>query len=235
MNLEALWHDLECGGYAEDLPLWRELAARAGGAVLDVGAGTGRVTLALARAGTEVIALDIDPRLLDALAHRAKGLRVQTLVADARALPPGPPVSLVVVPMQTLQLLGGAQGRAAFLLAARKRLAPGGLVAAALADPVDCFDDEHPVPPPPECREIGGVIYSTQLLAVTQEGELRRRRAIAGDARDVVTKLDRVSADQVAKEACEFGYTPEPHREIPETERYLGSTVVMLRRREARR
>jgi hypothetical protein len=131
--------------------------------------------------------------------------------------------------MQTLQMLGGAEGRAAFLLAARERLAPGGLVAAALADPVDCFDDEHPVPPPPETLEIAGVIYSTQLLGVTPEGELRRRRAIGDEARDVVTKLDRVSADQVAEEARELGYTPEPHREIPESDRYLGSTVAMLR------
>ena len=45
MNLEALWHDLECGAYDEDLPLWRALAGEAGGAVLDIGAGTGRVTL----------------------------------------------------------------------------------------------------------------------------------------------------------------------------------------------
>jgi hypothetical protein len=37
MNLEALWHDLECGAYSEDLPLWRALAREAGGAVLDVG------------------------------------------------------------------------------------------------------------------------------------------------------------------------------------------------------
>jgi SAM-dependent methyltransferase len=229
MNLDALWHDLECGGYAEDLPLWRELAAQEAGPVLDVGAGTGRVTLALARAGTEVIALDIESRLLDALERRARGLPVETLRADARALPPGPRVSLVVVPMQTLQLLGGAEGRAAFLLAARERVAPGGLVAAALADPVDCFDDEHPVPPPPETLEIGGVIYSTQLLEVTQEGELRRRRAIGEETCDVVTKLDRVPADQVAEEARELGYRPEPHREIPESERYLGSTVVMLR------
>jgi SAM-dependent methyltransferase len=229
MNLDALWHDLECGGYAEDLPLWRELAAQAAGPVLDVGAGTGRVTLALARAGTEVIALDIESRLLDALERRARGLDVETLRADARALPPGRRVSLAVVPMQTLQMLGGAEGRAAFLLAARERLAPGGLVAAALADPVDCFDDEHPVPPPPETLEIAGVIYSTQLLGVTPEGELRRRRAIGDEARDVVTKLDRVSADQVAEEARELGYTPEPHREIPESDRYLGSTVAMLR------
>ena len=43
------WHDVECGGYDADLPLWRELAARRGGPVLDVGAGTGRVALDLAR------------------------------------------------------------------------------------------------------------------------------------------------------------------------------------------
>ena len=43
-RLEALWHDLECGAYGEDLPLWRALAGEAGGPVLDVGAGTGRVS-----------------------------------------------------------------------------------------------------------------------------------------------------------------------------------------------
>ena len=52
--MSVIWHDLECGGYREDLPLWRALADRAGGPVLDVGAGTGRVALDLARAGHEV-------------------------------------------------------------------------------------------------------------------------------------------------------------------------------------
>lgn len=233
MNLEALWHDLECGDYADDLPLWRELAG--GGPVMDVGAGTGRVTLALARAGVPVIAVDIEPRLLEALQHRARGLPVETLVADARQLPPGPAVSLIVVPMQTLQLFGGREGRAAFLRAARARLQPDGLVAAALADPVECFDDEHPDPPPPETLEIGGVIYSTQLLEVTSEGELRRRRLIGRAVDDISVRLDRVTPDHVAEEARALGFEPEPHREIPETERYLGSTVVMLRRRAARR
>ena len=235
MNLEALWHDLECGGYAEDLPLWRELADEADGPVLDVGAGTGRVALDLARSGAPVIALDIDARLLHALARRANGLPIQTVTADARTLPPGPPVALVVVPMQTLQLLDGAAGRAAFLGAARARLLPGGFVAAALADPVDCFDDDHPDPPPPEICDIGDVRYATQLLEVTPDGELRRRREIIGageryEAHDVSVRLDRVTADEVCAEAEQLGYRPEPHREIPETERYLGSTVVMLRR-----
>src|SRR4051794_37496582 len=41
MNLDALWHDLECGAYREDLPLWRALAAEAGGLVVDGGGGGG--------------------------------------------------------------------------------------------------------------------------------------------------------------------------------------------------
>ena len=47
--MSVIWHDLECGSYGEDLPLWRSLAAEYGDPVFELGAGTGRVTLALAR------------------------------------------------------------------------------------------------------------------------------------------------------------------------------------------
>src|SRR3982751_2600325 len=102
---EVVWHDLECGGYREDLPLWRKLAAAAGGPVLEIGAGTGRVSLDLAARGVEMIALDSDARLLAALAGRADGRPVETLVADARDFSLGRLVPLVLVPMQGLQLL----------------------------------------------------------------------------------------------------------------------------------
>ena len=74
MNVDAVWHDLECGEYSDDLALWRALAARTGAPVLDVGAGTGRVTLELASEGVEVVALDLNPRLLAALDCRAAAL-----------------------------------------------------------------------------------------------------------------------------------------------------------------
>jgi 2-polyprenyl-3-methyl-5-hydroxy-6-metoxy-1,4-benzoquinol methylase len=98
-----VWHDVECGSYTADLPLWEELAAAAGGPVLDVGAGTGRVALHLARAGHAVTALDVDGDLLAELERRAHaaGLRVDTIVADAAAFDAGP-FALVAVPMQTI-------------------------------------------------------------------------------------------------------------------------------------
>ena len=50
----AIWHEVECGGYRADIPLWLSLASRAvprpGSApILDLGAGTGRVAVELAQ------------------------------------------------------------------------------------------------------------------------------------------------------------------------------------------
>ena len=236
MNTDAVWHDLECGGYSEDLALWRDLARRTGGPVLDVGAGTGRVTLELAKGGVEVVALDIDEPLLAALAIRAGQLPVETVVADAREFCLRRRLTLILVPMQTLQLFGGAAGRAAFLRCALEHLEPGGLLAAALADAMDCFDEDHDVPPPPDDREILGVRYASQLLGVVDDdgrAAIHRRREIVGaadrvDVKEVVVRLDRVSADEVATEARRLGFIVEPHLYIPQTEEYLGSTVVVL-------
>jgi SAM-dependent methyltransferase len=237
MASDVLWHDLECGGYAEDLSLWRTLAGVTGGPVLDVGAGTGRVTLDLASRGTAVVALDADASLLEALERRAAGLPVETVVADARSFSLARRFPLVLVPMQTLQLLGGSPGRTAFLRRALGHLAPGGMLAAALADAMDCFDDEHELPPPPDACEVDGVCYASRLLAVDDEdgrAALRRRREIIGprgryESREVVVQLDRVTPQEVGAEALRVGFMSHHHVTVPETERYLASTVVVLR------
>jgi SAM-dependent methyltransferase len=237
LNLDALWHYLECGPYREDLPLWRSLADEIGGPVLDVGAGTGRVTVDLAARGVPLVALDTDAALLQALEQRAAGLPVETVVADARRLALGRRFSLVLVPMQTMQMLGGPRGREAFLRRALDHLQPGGILAVALADAMDCFDEEHPIPPPPAARDIAGVRYASQLLAVVDEGScaaLHRRREIIGPAerytsRDVTVRLDRVSADEFEAEAARLGFIIEPQRFVPQTQEYLGSTAVILR------
>ena len=237
IKLDVLWHDLECGAYREDLPLWRMLARVAGGPVLDVGAGTGRVSLDLAAGGVPVVAVDAEGRLLDALERRAGKLPVETVVADARTLELGRRFPLILVPMQTLQLLGGASGRAAFLRRALDHLRPGGLLAAAVADAMDCFDAEHELPPPADACEIDGVRYASRLLAVDEEegrAALRRRREIIGPAgsyaaEESVVRLDRVSAAEIAAEARELGFARTGTLHVRETEEYLGSTVVVMR------
>jgi len=123
-----VWHELECGGYEADLALWRTLAGARAQRVLEVGAGAGRVSLDLARAGHAVTALDHDRALLSAVESRRGKAAVQTAHADARSFSlPGPKFGLCVVPMHTIQLLSDAGERAAFLRCARKHLRRGGL------------------------------------------------------------------------------------------------------------
>jgi len=234
---DVLWHDIECGGYDLDLPLWRELADREGSPVLDVGAGTGRVALDLARRGHEVVALDRDPALLDALRERGAGLPVSAVAADARDFALNRRFTLIIVPMQTLQLLGGAAGRGRFLRCARAHLAGGGLLAVALADALEAFDSDHDEPPVPDLREVAGVVYASRPVAVRDLGDRaaieRVREVVARDGTrtvsDDVIELDRVDADALAAEAAAFGLRAQAPRRIPPTLEYVGSTVAMLR------
>src|SRR3954469_19741221 len=233
----VIWHDLECGGYHEDLELWRELAAEHDGPILDVGAGTGRITLDLARHGHHVVALDLDADLLAALRERAEGLDVETIAADARGFDLGDRrFGLIIVPMQTLQLLGGADGRAAFLRAAHAHLAPGGVLAAALADPMEGVPDDHTEPPLPDLDEINGVVYHSQVVSLrvwpeaTRIDRVRQTVDLHGNRtrEDNKITLDRVGAAEVAEEAEALGFTALPPRLIEMTNDYVGSEVVVL-------
>jgi len=241
----VIWHDVECASYVEDLPLWRSLAASYGDPVLDVGAGTGRVTLDLARAGYRVTALDRDPALLSVLNARLVDNRriardiAQTVVADARDFDLGErQFRLVIVPMQTIQLLGGPEGRASFLRCARRHLVAGGALAVAIAEVLDLYEVVDGMPMPlPDVREIDGIVYSSQPTAVRADGEgfvLERRREIVGLTGDMtveenVIRLDRLTMRGLEREGVEAGFERGGRAHVPATEDYSGSEVVVLR------
>ena len=235
--MSIVWHDLECGGYGADLPLWRRLAAASAGPILDIGAGTGRVTLALARDGHRVTALDTDAELLAELARRAAGLPVSTVCADARTFALDRRFTLVMVPMQTVQLLGGAAGRTAFLARARAHLSPGGSVAIAIAEELEPFEvSAGAIGPLPDVCERDGIVYSSLPTAVRADGDgfwLERERetvTVTGEHHQHSDRirLDAVSAASLEHEALAAGLRAGPREEIAPTDDHVGSRVVIL-------
>ena len=235
----VIWHDVECGSYEADLPLWRELAAQAGGPILDVGSGTGRIALDLAARGHDVTAVDADSALTDALAERARewGLRVRVVAADARTFEiPGARFSLAIAPMQVVQLFGGTAGRAAALERIRAHLVPGGQFAAAIADPFEGEPPEIVGPPLPDVREQAGWVFQSQpvfLRQVPGGTEIDRVRQAVSPAGELTESYNTIRLDDLAAEELEgdgrsAGFRVCPRRSVPGTRDYVGSTVVML-------
>lgn len=235
--MSVIWHDLECGPYVEDLPLWRSLASEHGDPVLDIGAGTGRVALDLARHGYRVTALDQDPKLIAELVRRAGDLPITAVVADARDFELDHEFPLCLVPMQTIQLLQGAQARADFLRCAQRHLQPGGLLAIALNEELEEYDIPPGMPgPTPDICEIDGVVYSSRPTAVRAgaDGFVLERRRETVDTKgghtveDNRIRLDRLTCDQLEREAEALGLRAAGRDIVSETDEYAGSEVVFF-------
>jgi SAM-dependent methyltransferase len=233
----VIWHDVECGSYATDLPLWRELARNRSGPVLEIGCGTGRVALDLAQAGHAVVGIDNDPALVAALRDRAAGrdLDVTALVADARSLDLDPEFALVAVPMQTLQLLGGPGERRAGLSGAAQCLIPSGLVGISIVEGVPGGGGDV-AQPLPDVAEFDGWVYTSLPLDIARDGEemvLTRLRQVvspSGELREAIdeTRLAVLDADLVEDEARAVGLRPAGRREVPTSDLHVGSTIVLL-------
>lgn len=230
----AIWHDVECGAYAADLRVWEELAERCGDPILELGAGTGRLAIHLARRGHRVIGLDHDPELIAAQRERAVGLPVTPLLADARGFELSAPVALALAPMQLLQMLADRAERRACLDSVASQLLPGGRLAAAMVEGMP--EPEEGEPLLPDVREVDGWVYSSLPLEATVGPEhivvhrLRQKVSPSGaltDAPDRVT-ICTLTADQLEAEAAEVGLVPIERLHIDPTDDHVGSTVVVL-------
>ena len=193
LDSEAIWQDVECGSYRADLRTWRRLASKQRDGrcrLLDLGCGTGRVSLALAAAGCQVTALDSEPELVAELRRRATagGIGLDTVVADARSFDLGRRFDLVLAPMQLVQLMESQAQRESLLSSIARHLDPGGRAALALLD----FDEEwvaEPARPPlADVLERDGWVFSSQPLAVrgrTRAIELERLRQAVSPSGDL--------------------------------------------------
>jgi len=232
----AIWHDVECGSYGADLALWEELANQTGGPILDLGCGTGRVSLHLGRRDHAVVGLDTEVDLTLALAERAHGLPVRAVLGDVRDFELDTDIALALGPMQLIQLLPSGADRLECLGCIAAHLVPGGRIALAIVQELPAADSGPP--PLPDVREIDDWVYSSLPLEVAVEGEeiaIRRLRQTVSPAgvlsdEENEVRLRRLSADEVESEGARIGLVPLDRRQIPATDLHVGSTVVVLGR-----
>lgn len=167
--------DYEAAGHGEDVGFYVEEARAAGGPVLEMGCGTGRVLLPTARAGVEITGVDSSPgmlaRLERALASEPEEVRrrVRVIRGDAcRVRVPGD-FALVTAPFRVIQHLVEPKAPRAWLanVARHLRRDPPGLLV---------FDSFRP--DPEEVEGAPGIAVDIQRLD-PETGRVIRRASRA--------------------------------------------------------
>jgi SAM-dependent methyltransferase len=235
--MEVIWQDVECGAYSADLEAWERLAAECSGPVLELGSGTGRVSLHLARRGHEVWAIDREEAFVAAIAERAlaEELRVRAVRARAEGLELGCDFGLAIAAMQVIQMVGGEAERAAVLRSAAAHLRPGGRLGAAILDGVPQDVKRSPAPLP-DVREVDGRVYSSLPIEIVADAgrlELRRLRQAVTPGGKLSESEHRESlwileAAELEAEGEAAGLRAADRIAVPAVDGYVGSVIVVL-------
>jgi SAM-dependent methyltransferase len=124
-----------------DLPLYLELARERGRRVLEIGCGSGRVLVPLARAGFEVVGIDVSPHMLalaQAKLDATPGAHARLIQADMRDFRlERADFDLAIVAVKSFAYLTEPDDQLRALTCMRAHLRPGGLLA---------MDFLHPLP-----------------------------------------------------------------------------------------
>ncbi len=173
----ARFYDLENADFTEDLPLWADLAREQGGPILELGCGSGRVLLQLAREGFTATGVDSSPAML-ALARsrlaRQPSIagRITLLEDDFTRVRLGKHFPLILLPFNTFAHMVDPADVHAALETVFQHLSPGGLAAFALPNPIPIYGD------PPESLVLERTFRDeTRGVTVQQFSSLRADRA----------------------------------------------------------
>lgn len=138
-------YDLEHATYDDDLDLYQNLAHGTDLPILELGCGSGRLIVPLARGGTRVTGLDSSPPMLDRAAAAVTAVGAEDRVSlrlgameTADQVVTGP-FGLVILALNTLLHATTAKQQRQTLAAGRRLLAPGGRLVVDLLNPVPDF------------------------------------------------------------------------------------------------
>jgi SAM-dependent methyltransferase len=115
-----------------DIDFYVEAAQASGGPVLEVGCGTGRILIPTARAGVDIVGLDLSPHMLKVCQKRvlnepeAVQSRIRLIQADMRNFDLAQTFQLITLPFRPFQHLTTVEDQLACLGSIRQHLAEGG-------------------------------------------------------------------------------------------------------------
>jgi SAM-dependent methyltransferase len=119
-----------------DAAFYRALAQRAGGPVLELGCGTGRVLLPIAALGIPCVGLDASPAMLAVLRGKNPPPNLELVEGRMETFDLGPRrFPLVICAFRAFQHLLDVDAQLATLANVRRHLAPGGAFAFDVFDP----------------------------------------------------------------------------------------------------
>lgn len=128
-----------------DLPYWLEVGRGAGGPVLEMACGTGRLLLPLRRAGVDVDGFDVSPAMIARLKERASsaGLEVRVEVADMRDFAMGRRYARIFCGFNGFAHCETIDDQLATLRRAFEHLEPGGALVVHMSYPGPSYWSEH--------------------------------------------------------------------------------------------
>jgi ubiquinone/menaquinone biosynthesis C-methylase UbiE len=140
------WENRQTMG-RRDVQFWERMARQHGGPILELGCGTGRVSVPVARTGTELVGVDRSARMLERACARLGRLRaplpLRLVRADIRALPfaAPSPFTLVMAPYGILQSLVDEGDLMATLQSVARVSRPGAIFGVDLVCDVPAWDE----------------------------------------------------------------------------------------------
>lgn len=137
-------YDLENHDFEPDGPFYLALAQRFGGPVLELGCGTGRLTLPLAQHGLNMTGLDLVPAMLARARHKAGALPITWVEADVRRFDLEQRFGFIFEAGAAFQHMLTDADQAAFLTRVLAHLQPGGYCVIGASVPTDAYLADEP-------------------------------------------------------------------------------------------
>lgn len=193
----ARYYDCIATGLKGDVAFYVEEAQKAGSPVLELGCGTGRVTLPVAQAGVEIVGLDMAPSMLAIARNKVASLdaetagRITLVEGDMRTFALDQRFGLIFIPFRAFAHLLTSEDQRRALGCIRNHLTEDGKLALNLFDPSHALIAAH-----------SGSLGQAQVKIGDFDDPVTGHHVIVWESRKYGLELQTVTVERIF-EACD--------------------------------